>query len=77
MDHRPYDITSFQRFPLIIVRLGFAIPPTGTNCAFRKRGRRPLIYDAGMTTPLTFTPGIQAALNYERYHHPDPLVQRR
>jgi hypothetical protein len=30
-----------------------------------------------MTTPLTFTPGIQAALNYERYHHPDPLVQRR
>jgi len=30
-----------------------------------------------MTTPLEFTPAIQEALNYERYHHPVPLVQRR
>jgi transposase len=26
---------------------------------------------------LEFTPAIQDALNYERYHHPLPLVQRR
>ena len=26
---------------------------------------------------LEFTPTIQEALNYERYHHPLPLVQRR
>jgi transposase len=26
---------------------------------------------------LEFTPAIQDALNYERYHHPVPLVQRR
>jgi len=26
---------------------------------------------------LEFTPAIQEALNYERYHHPVPLVQRR
>jgi transposase len=30
-----------------------------------------------MTTQLEFTPEIQKALNYERYHHPVPLVQRR
>lgn len=30
-----------------------------------------------MTTQLEFTPAIQEALNYERYHHPVPLVQRR
>jgi len=30
-----------------------------------------------MTIQLEFTPEIQAALNYERYHHPIPLVQRR
>jgi hypothetical protein len=30
-----------------------------------------------MTTQLEFTPEIQEALNYERYHHPVPLVQRR
>ena len=30
-----------------------------------------------MTTQLEFTPEIIAALNYERYHHPVPLVQRR
>jgi transposase len=30
-----------------------------------------------MTTHLEFTPEIQEALNYERYHHPVPLVQRR
>lgn len=30
-----------------------------------------------MTIQLTFTPEIQEALNYERYHHPVPLVQRR
>ena len=30
-----------------------------------------------MTIQLTFTPEIQAALNYERYHHPMPLVHRR
>lgn len=30
-----------------------------------------------MTTQLEFTPEIRAALNYERYHHPVPLVQRR
>jgi hypothetical protein len=30
-----------------------------------------------MTIQLEFTPEIQQALNYERYHHPHPLVQRR
>ena len=30
-----------------------------------------------MTTQLTFTPEIIDALNYERFHHPVPLVQRR
>lgn len=30
-----------------------------------------------MTMQLEFTPAIQEALNYERYHHPIPLVQRR
>jgi hypothetical protein len=30
-----------------------------------------------MTKQLEFTPEIQAILNYERYHHPVPLVQRR
>jgi transposase len=30
-----------------------------------------------MTMHVEFTPAIQAALNYERYHHPIPLVQRR
>ena len=30
-----------------------------------------------MTIRLEFTAEIQAALNYERYHHPVPLVQRR
>lgn len=30
-----------------------------------------------MTLQLKFTPEIQKALNYERYHHPVPLVQRR
>ncbi len=30
-----------------------------------------------MTIPLEFTPEIQETLNYERYHHPIPLVQRR
>jgi transposase len=30
-----------------------------------------------MTMQLEFTPAIQDALNYERYHHPMPLVQRR
>lgn len=30
-----------------------------------------------MTTRLEFTLEIQEALNYERYHHPVPLVQRR
>lgn len=30
-----------------------------------------------MTLQLEFTPTIQEALNYERYHHPVPLVQRR
>jgi transposase len=31
----------------------------------------------GMTLQLKFTPEIQEKLNYERYHHPVPLVQRR
>jgi hypothetical protein len=31
----------------------------------------------GMTIQLEFTPEIQEKLNYERYHHPVPLVQRR
>lgn len=31
----------------------------------------------GMTTRLEFTGAIREALNYERYHHPVPLVQRR
>ena len=30
-----------------------------------------------MTTQIQFTPEVIAALNYERYHHPVPLVQRR
>jgi len=30
-----------------------------------------------MTIQLDFTPEIQAALHEERYHHPDPIVQRR
>ena len=30
-----------------------------------------------MTIQLTFTPEVQKELNYERYHHPVPLVQRR
>jgi transposase len=30
-----------------------------------------------MTMQLEFTPAIQEVLNYERYHHPIPLVQRR
>lgn len=30
-----------------------------------------------MTTKIDFTPEIQNTLNYERYHHPVPLVQRR
>jgi transposase len=30
-----------------------------------------------MTMQWEFTPAIQDVLNYERYHHPMPLVQRR
>jgi transposase len=30
-----------------------------------------------MTIQLEFTAEIQKSLNYERYHHPVPLVQRR
>ena len=30
-----------------------------------------------MTIQIEFSPEIQEALNYERYHHPVPLVQRR
>ena len=30
-----------------------------------------------MTTRIQFTPEIINTLNYERYHHPVPLVQRR
>jgi transposase len=30
-----------------------------------------------MTRQLEFPPAIQETLNYERYHHPMPLVQRR
>jgi transposase len=30
-----------------------------------------------MTRQLSFTPEVIAALNYERFHHPVPLVQRR
>lgn len=30
-----------------------------------------------MTLQIEFTPEIIDALNYERYHHPVPLVQRR
>ena len=30
-----------------------------------------------MTTQLTFAPEVIEALNYERFHHPVPLVQRR
>lgn len=30
-----------------------------------------------MTTRIEFTPEIIDTLNYERYHHPVPLVQRR
>ena len=32
---------------------------------------------ADMTTRLEFTSEIREVLNYERYHHPVPLVQRR
>jgi transposase len=31
----------------------------------------------GMTTQLSYTPEVMEALNYERFHHPVPLVQRR
>jgi transposase len=34
-------------------------------------------YDGDMTTRIQFTPEIIDTLNYERYHHPVPLVQRR
>jgi len=30
-----------------------------------------------MTTQIEFTPEDRKDLNYERYHHPDPRVQRR
>ena len=30
-----------------------------------------------MTIQLTITPEIQEELNYQRYHHPVPMVQRR
>lgn len=30
-----------------------------------------------MTIQLEFSPEIKESLNYERYHHPVPLVQRR
>jgi len=30
-----------------------------------------------MTKQLSFTPEVQEELNYERYHHPVPLVQKR
>jgi DNA-binding NarL/FixJ family response regulator len=30
-----------------------------------------------MTIQLEFTPEVIEALNYERFHHPVPLVQRR
>lgn len=30
-----------------------------------------------MTTKIEFTPEIKKALNYERYHYPAPLVQKR
>jgi len=32
---------------------------------------------ADMTTHLELSPDILEAVNYERYHHPIPLVQRR
>jgi len=32
---------------------------------------------ASMTTAIQFTPEIIETLNYERFHHPVPLVQRR
>jgi transposase len=32
---------------------------------------------ADMTTEIEFTPEQREVLNYERYHHPVPLVQRR
>lgn len=38
--------------------------------------RRSVILNA-LTTHLEFTPEIVKALNYERFHHPVPLVQRR
>ena len=31
----------------------------------------------GMTKQLIITPEIQKALNYERYQHPSPVVQKR
>jgi hypothetical protein len=34
-------------------------------------------YHNSITIQLEFTPEIQETLNYERYHHPLPLVQRR
>ena len=30
-----------------------------------------------MTINLEFTPEVRVDLNYERYHHPHPVVQRR
>ena len=32
---------------------------------------------ANMTTQIEFTPEQRETLNYERYHRPVPLVQRR
>jgi transposase len=32
---------------------------------------------ANMTTQIEFSPEDRKGLNYERYHHPDPRVQRR
>ena len=54
------------------------ILPSGADCVF-DRGQLRAVFGIMqvMTIPLPFTPEIQAALNYERYHHSVPLVQRR
>ena len=53
------------------------ILPKGTNCGFGLTLLHSVVMIANMTTRIEFTSEIIDTLNYERYHHPVPLVQRR
>src|SRR5262245_14858072 len=59
-----------------IVPVRIIILPTGRNCGFRDVPQG-ICYVARMTMQLEFTPAILEELNYERFHHPIPMVQRR